>query len=104
MDLVKRLAENPLASTKRIGPEMRADKQAKETADKINQADSLIFQTEKQLKEYGDKLPADKKQPIEDALKKLKEETQINKLHITGISLGGGLAAISFIDINHFDL
>ncbi|WP_319501161.1 molecular chaperone DnaK [uncultured Draconibacterium sp.] len=50
-----------------------ADKQAKETADKINQADSLIFQTEKQLKEYGDKLPADKKGPIEDALKKLKE-------------------------------
>jgi molecular chaperone DnaK len=50
-----------------------ADKQAKETADKINQADSLIFQTEKQLKEFGDKLPADKKGPIEDALKKLKE-------------------------------
>ncbi|RIJ50392.1 molecular chaperone DnaK [Maribellus luteus] len=50
-----------------------ADKTAKETADKVNQADSLIFQTEKQLKEYGDKIPADKKQPIEDALKKLKE-------------------------------
>ncbi|WP_319482108.1 molecular chaperone DnaK [uncultured Draconibacterium sp.] len=50
-----------------------ADKKVKETADKINQADSLIFQTEKQLKEYGDKLPADKKGPIEDALKKLKE-------------------------------
>jgi molecular chaperone DnaK len=49
------------------------DKAAKESADKINQADSLIFQTEKQLKEFGDKLPADKKQPIEDALKKLKE-------------------------------
>ena len=50
-----------------------ADNAAKETADKINQADSLIFQTEKQLKEFGDKLPADKKAPIEDALKKLKE-------------------------------
>jgi len=50
-----------------------ADKKAKESADKVNQADSLIFQTEKQLKEFGDKLPADKKQPIEDALKKLKE-------------------------------
>jgi len=50
-----------------------ADKKAKEMADKINQADSLIFQTEKQLKEFGDKIPADKKQPIEDALKKLKE-------------------------------
>ena len=50
-----------------------ADKQAKETADTINQADSLIFQTEKQLKEYGDKIPADKKQPIEDALAELKK-------------------------------
>jgi molecular chaperone DnaK len=50
-----------------------SDKKAKEAADKINQADSLIFQTEKQLKEFGDKIPADKKQPIEDALKKLKE-------------------------------
>jgi len=50
-----------------------ADKQAKEKADKINQADSLIFQTEKQLTEFGDKIPADKKKPIEDALAKLKE-------------------------------
>ena len=50
-----------------------ADKKAKETADKLNQADSLIFQTEKQLKEFGDKLPADKKGPIEAALKKLKD-------------------------------
>jgi len=50
-----------------------ADKSAKEKIDKINQADSLIFQTEKQLKEFGDKLPADKKAPIEEALKKLKE-------------------------------
>lgn len=49
-----------------------ADKEAKEKIDKINQADSLIFNTEKQLKEYGDKIPADKKQPIEDALGKLK--------------------------------
>ncbi|MCF6366483.1 MAG: molecular chaperone DnaK [Bacteroidales bacterium] len=50
-----------------------ADKKAKEKIDKINQADGLIFQTEKQLKEFGDKLPADKKAPIEDALSKLKE-------------------------------
>jgi molecular chaperone DnaK len=49
------------------------DKAAREKVDKINQADSLIFQTEKQLKEYGDKLPADKKAPIETALGKLKE-------------------------------
>ena len=50
-----------------------ADKRAKEEADTINQADTLIFQTEKQLKEFGDKLPADKKGPIEDALAELKK-------------------------------
>jgi len=50
-----------------------ADKQAKERVDKLNHADGLIFQTEKQLKEFGDKLPADKKGPIEKALNKLKE-------------------------------
>jgi len=49
------------------------DKKAKEKVDKINSADSMIFQTEKQLKEYGDKLPADKKEPIEKALADLKE-------------------------------
>ena len=49
------------------------DRAAKETADKLNQADSLIFQTEKQLKEFGDKLPADKKAPIESALADLKK-------------------------------
>ena len=49
------------------------DKKTKERVDKMNAADSLIFQTEKQLKEFGDKLPADKKAPIEDALGKLKE-------------------------------
>jgi molecular chaperone DnaK len=49
-----------------------ADNAAKEKVDALNKADSLIFQTEKQLKEIGDKLPADKKQPIEDALNKLK--------------------------------
>ena len=50
-----------------------ADKAAKERIDKINSADSMIFQTEKQLKEFGDKLPADKKQPIESALSKLRD-------------------------------
>jgi molecular chaperone DnaK len=49
------------------------DKIAREKVDKVNQADSLVFQTEKQLKEYGDKIPADKKAPIETALAKLKE-------------------------------
>jgi molecular chaperone DnaK len=50
-----------------------ADKQAKETAEKINGADAMIFQTEKQLSEFGDKLSADKKQPIEAALEELKK-------------------------------
>ena len=50
-----------------------ADKNAKEIAEKINGADSMIFQTEKQLKEFGDKLSADKKDPIEAALAELKK-------------------------------
>ena len=50
-----------------------ADKKEKERIDKLNQADAMIFQTEKQLKELGDKIPADKKAPIETALGKLKE-------------------------------
>ncbi|MBX2874069.1 MAG: molecular chaperone DnaK [Saprospiraceae bacterium] len=50
-----------------------SDKQAREKVDKINTADSLIFQTEKQLKEFGDKVPEDKKAPIEAALNDLKE-------------------------------
>lgn len=50
-----------------------ADKREKERIDKLNQADSTIFQTEKQLKELGDKLPADKKSQIEAAFNKLKE-------------------------------
>jgi molecular chaperone DnaK len=49
------------------------DKKIREKTDKMNAADSLIFQTEKQLREFGDKLPADKKGPIEEALGKLKE-------------------------------
>ena len=48
------------------------DKAAKETADKLNEADSMIFQTEKQLKEFGEKLSDDKKKPIEEALEELK--------------------------------
>lgn len=51
-----------------------ADKARAKEAETINKADSLIFQTERQLKEYGDKIPADKKQPIEDALAELKKE------------------------------
>ena len=50
-----------------------ADKSAKETADKINEADAMIFQTEKQLSEFGDKLSDDKKQPIQEGLEALKK-------------------------------
>ena len=50
-----------------------ADKKEREKVDKLNQADSMIFTTENQLKELGDKLPADKKAPIEAALQKLKD-------------------------------
>ena len=49
------------------------DKAAKEKVEKLNMADSLIFQTEKQIKEYGDKIPADKKAAIETAANKLRE-------------------------------
>ena len=50
-----------------------ADKKAQEIATKMNEADALIFQTEKQLKEFGDKLPADKKSAIESSLEELKQ-------------------------------
>ena len=49
------------------------DKKVKEETEKVNQADTMIFQTEKQLKEYSDKLPADKKEAIEKALNDLRE-------------------------------
>lgn len=49
-----------------------SDRVAREQVDTINQADTLIFQTEKQMKEFGDKIPADKKEPIESALTELK--------------------------------
>jgi len=50
-----------------------SDRRMKEEVDKMNTADGLIFSTEKQLKEYGEKIPADKKQPIESALNDLRE-------------------------------
>ena len=49
------------------------DRQEKEKVEKLNNADNLIFTTDKQLNEYGDKIPEDKKQPIKDALEKLRE-------------------------------
>ncbi len=57
-----------------------ADKAEREKVDKLNGADSLIFSTEKQLKELGDKLPADKKAPIETALNSLKEAHKASDL------------------------
>ena len=58
-----------------------ADKQAKETVDKINGADAMIFQTEKQLKEFGDKLSDDKKKPVEEALTELKSAHESKDLN-----------------------
>lgn len=59
-----------------------ADAKAKETADKLNSADAMIFQTEKQLKEFGDKLSDDKKQPIEAALEALKKAYETKDLAV----------------------
>jgi molecular chaperone DnaK len=68
------LSEEEIAKMKREAEENAdADKKAKEEVDKLNAADSLIFQTEKQMSEFGDKLPADKKEPIESALAELKK-------------------------------
>lgn len=65
-DEIKRMKEEAAANAE-------ADAREKERIDKLNHADSTIFQTEKQLNELGDKIPADKKAPIETALNKLKE-------------------------------
>jgi molecular chaperone DnaK len=59
------------------------DKAEKEKVEKLNMADSLVFQTEKQLKEYGEKIPAEKKTAIEQAAEKLKEAHKAQDL--TGI-------------------
>ena len=65
-DEIRRMREEAKANEE-------ADAKAREKIDKINAADSMIFSTEKQLKEFGDKLPSDKKAEIENALAKLKE-------------------------------
>ncbi len=65
-DEIKRMKDEATANA-------AADQQEKERIDKMNHADSLIFNTEKQLKEIGDKIPADKKAPIESALTRLKD-------------------------------
>jgi molecular chaperone DnaK len=72
-DEIKRMREEAKANES-------ADKEARERVDKINAADSLIFQTEKQLKEFGDKIPADKKSAIEGALTGLKDAVKTQDL------------------------
>lgn len=72
-DEIKRMKEEAAANAE-------ADKKEKERIDKLNQADSMIFQTEKQLTDLGDKIPADKKAPIEAALNKLKEAHKAQNL------------------------
>lgn len=72
-DEIKRMKEEATANAE-------ADKKEKERIEKLNQADSMIFQTEKQLTDLGDKIPADKKAPIEAALNKLKEAHKAQNL------------------------
>jgi molecular chaperone DnaK len=75
-----------------------ADKKAKEEAEKLNQADSMIFQSEKQLKEFGDKIPADKKSAIEGALTELKAAHQsrdLNQIETALTSINAAWAAAS---------
>ena len=63
------------------------DKIEKERVEKLNEADSLIFQTEKQLKEFGDKIPADKKAPIETALETIKVAHQAQDITQVEVAL-----------------
>lgn len=72
-DEIKRMKEEAAANAE-------ADRIEKERIDKLNHADSTIFQTEKQLQDLGDKIPADKKAPIEAALSKLKEAHKAQNL------------------------
>lgn len=74
-----------------------ADKARKEEIEKLNQADGLVFQTEKQLKELGDKLPEDKKAPIEEALGELKKahaEKDIPAIDAATEKLQGAMTSI----------
>ena len=64
-----------------------ADKKAQEVATKMNEADALIFQTEKQLKEFGDKLPSDKKAAIESALEELKSAYESKDIDTIEVAL-----------------
>jgi len=59
-----------------------ADAKTKEKVDKLNSADAMIFQTEKQLKEFGDKLSDDKKKPVEEALEELKKAYETKDIEV----------------------
>jgi molecular chaperone DnaK len=75
-----------------------ADRRAKESADLVNQADQLIFQVEKQLKEFGDKLPADKKGQIESGLEDLKKahaEKDLDRIRVAMDALNATFQAAS---------
>ena len=87
-DEIKRMKEEAQANAE-------ADKKEKERIDKINQADSMIFQTEKQLKELGDKFPADKKAPIDTALDKLKEAHKAQDIAAIDTAMAELQAALS---------
>ncbi len=75
-----------------------SDKKEREKVEKLNTADSLVFQTEKQLKEYGEKLPADKKAVIEEAMKELKiahANKDLNTIDVATKKLSDAWAAAS---------
>lgn len=79
-DEVKRMREEAKANEE-------TDRIARERVDKLNSADSMIFSTEKQLKEFGEKLPADKKGAVESALTKLKEAHQKQDIEAIDVAL-----------------
>ena len=64
-----------------------ADKEVKDKADKLNAADQMIFQTEKQIAEFGDKLPEDKKSPIEDAIADLKKAHEAKDMEAIDVKM-----------------
>ncbi|SEA00422.1 molecular chaperone DnaK [Psychroflexus halocasei] len=75
------LTEDEIAKMKQDAEaNAEADAKAKEKVDKLNEADAMIFQTESQLKEFGDKLSDDKKKPVEDALEELKKAHETKEL------------------------
>ncbi len=88
------LSEDEIQRMKREAEENAdKDKKIKEETEKVNAADSMIFQTEKQLKEFGDKIPAEKKQPIEQALEELKTAHKNKDLAAIDVAMGAINAA-----------